>query len=72
MPDTLSSDFQASGYFPHDRLDAYRVAREVVAFVASRRARLHGMPGELRSHLERSSVSAMLNVDGFETYYIRK
>lgn len=70
MPESLSSPaataqpaaLAASSRFPHESLDAYAVAREVVALVASRRARLHGMPGELRSHLERSSVSAMLNV----------
>ena len=32
--------------FPHERLDAYAVARELVAFVAQNRACLRGLPGE--------------------------
>ncbi|MBI5477289.1 MAG: four helix bundle protein [Deltaproteobacteria bacterium] len=47
---------------PHERLDAFLVAREFVAVVAQQRARLHGLPGEAGPQLERAAVSAMLNV----------
>lgn len=46
---------------PHETLHAYQAAREVVAFVAARRARLRGLPGELADHAQRAAVSAMLN-----------
>ena len=48
--------------FPHERLDAYRVARELVAWVAGKRARLRGLPGEAGPQLERALTSALLNV----------
>jgi four helix bundle protein len=47
---------------PHERLDAYLVARDFVAFVARQRGRLRGLPGEAGPQLERAAVSAMLNV----------
>ncbi len=48
--------------FPHQRLDAYAAARQVVAFVARHRTRLHGLPGEAGPQLERAAVRALLNV----------
>jgi four helix bundle protein len=57
-PRSAAAEFR----LPHESLDAYRVAREVVAFVAQRRARLRGLPGDLASHLERACLSALLNV----------
>ncbi|HEV8321178.1 MAG TPA: four helix bundle protein [Myxococcota bacterium] len=54
-------DRKAEG-FPHHRLDAYVVAREVVGFVAANRQRWRGLPGEAGPQLERAVVSAMLNV----------
>jgi len=48
--------------FPHERLDAYCVARAVVGFIAEHRARLHGLPGEAGPQLERAAVRALLNV----------
>ena len=50
------------GRLPHESLHAYEVAREILAFVASRRGRFRGLPGELASHIERSSVSTLMNV----------
>jgi four helix bundle protein len=47
--------------FPHESLDCYRVAREVVAFVAQHRRQLHGLPGEAGPQLERACVRALLN-----------
>jgi len=47
---------------PLESLDAYRVARQVVALVAEQRARLRGLPGEAGTQLERAAVSALLNV----------
>jgi len=60
MP-TLSS-LPANQVAPHERLDAFVVAREIVAFVALHRGRLRGLPGEAGAQLERAAVSAMLNV----------
>jgi four helix bundle protein len=48
--------------FPHERLDAYRVAREVVTFVARHRARLRGLPAEAGLQPERAAVRALLNL----------
>jgi len=53
MPDTR---------FPHERLDAYTVARELVAFAAAHRRQLRGLPGESGPQLERALVRALLNV----------
>ena len=47
---------------PHEGLHAYQVAKELLAFVAERRGCLRGLPGEISSHLERSAVSALLNI----------
>jgi four helix bundle protein len=50
-----------AGRFPHEALDCYQVAREVVAFVAQHRRQLHGLPGEAGPQLERACVRALLN-----------
>lgn len=47
---------------PHESLHAWQVARELVAFVAERRSRLRGLPGELAGHIDRSAVSAAMNI----------
>ena len=48
--------------FPHERLDAYRVARELVELMAQSRSSLRGLPGEAGPQLERALVSTMLNI----------
>ena len=47
---------------PHETLDCYRLARELVAWVAARRERLLGLPGEAGPQLIRASVRVLLNV----------
>ena len=51
----------AASRFPHEALDCYQVARDVVAFVAQHRCQLHGLPGEAGPQLERACVRALLN-----------
>lgn len=53
---------QQTSRLPHESLHAYQVAREVLAFVAKHRSRFRGLPGEIANHLERSAVSALLNI----------
>ena len=53
---------QPIGRLPHETLHAYHYARELLAFVARHRAALRGLPGGLTEHLEKSSVSALLNI----------
>ncbi len=48
--------------FPHERLDAYAVARELVALIARHRSHLRGLPGETGPQLERALVSTLLNI----------
>src|SRR5690348_717843 len=38
-------DNKHTRYFAHEKLDAYRLAFEVVEFVAARRDKLRGLPG---------------------------
>lgn len=59
-PETMSK--QTESRFPHERLDAYSVARQLVGFMARHRRQLRGLPGEAGLHLERAAVSAMLNI----------
>ena len=47
---------------PHESLHAYQVARELLAFVAERRGRFRGLPGEISGHLARASASILLNI----------
>ena len=49
-------------YFPHERLDAYRLARQVTQFVGQRRAKLRGLPGNLGPQLERAVMGAQTNL----------
>jgi len=58
---STSPTASGAGRFPHESLDAYQVAREVVAFVGQRRRQLHGLPGEAGPQLERACVRALLN-----------
>jgi four helix bundle protein len=48
--------------FPHERLDCYQLSREVVAFLATHRAALRGLPGEAGPQLERAAVRTLLNI----------
>ena len=47
---------------PHERLDAFAVAQELVVHAALHHARLRGLPGEAGPQLERALVSAALNI----------
>ena len=47
---------------PHERLYAYTLAREVLAFVVSRKGSFQGLPGDLADQLMRSAVSSILNI----------
>ena len=49
-------------YFAHERLDAYRLARECVQFVAARSAKLRGLAGNAGPQLERAVVGAHTNL----------
>ena len=49
-------------FFPHDRLVAYALARQAVQFVAARRAKLRGLPGQAGPQLERAVVGAQTNL----------
>jgi len=67
MPNTKPSTTSntpptADTRFPHERLDAYGVAEQLVAWVARYRHKLHGLPGEAGPQLERASVRALLNI----------
>ena len=50
------------GAFTFERLDVYRVACEALAVGIARRDELKGLPGELRSQLERALVSTVANI----------
>ena len=45
-------------YFPHEKLEAYRLARFAVQFVAERKHKLRGLPGGAGPQLERAVVGA--------------
>ena len=49
-------------YFPHERLRAYELSRTAVKFVAARRAKLRGLPGNAGPQLERAVVGAHTNL----------
>ena len=49
-------------YFPHERLRAYELSRRAVQFVAARRAKLRGLPGNAGPQLERAVVGAHTNL----------
>ena len=48
--------------FPHEKLDCYRLATEVVEGVAKARDRLHGLPGEAGPQLIRAAVRIKLGI----------
>jgi hypothetical protein len=48
--------------FPHENLVAYEVGRQAVKFIAVRRAKLRGLPGEAGPQLERAIVGAQTNL----------
>ena len=45
-------------YFPHERLAAYQLCRAAVRFVADRKHKLRGLPGNAGPQLERAIVGA--------------
>lgn len=45
-------------YFPHERLQAWQLSRAAVRFVAARRHKLRGLPGNAGPQLERAVVGA--------------
>lgn len=49
-------------FFPHEKLVAYEVARAALRFVAQRRAKLRGLPGQAGPQLERAVVGAQTNL----------
>ena len=49
-------------YFRYEKLDAYGLARRATQFVAARRAKLRGLPGEAGPQLERAVVGAQTNL----------
>ena len=48
--------------FGFERLQVYRVAREALAVAMANRESMAGMPGELRSQLERALLSTVANI----------
>lgn len=57
-----TEDNDQQRFFPHERLVAYALARSVVQFVAARRAKLRGLPGQAGPQLERAVVGAQTNL----------
>ncbi len=49
-------------FFAHERLVAYDLALQTVRFVAARRAKLRGLPGQAGPQLERAVVGAHTNL----------
>jgi hypothetical protein len=52
----------AERFFAHEGLIVYSVARQAVQFVAARRAKLRGLPGQAGPQLERAIVGAHTNL----------
>ena len=46
-------------YFPHERLLAYQLLREVLRFVVAHRGRLRGLPGRTGPQLEAAVLGAL-------------
>jgi len=55
-------DVEVDNRFPHERLDAYQVARQLLGLVAQHRHALRGLPGEAGPQLERAVVRVVLNI----------
>lgn len=49
-------------FFPHEKLEAYQLARAAVQFVAARKGKLRGLPGQAGPQLERAVVGAQTNL----------
>jgi hypothetical protein len=49
-------------FFAHESLQAYALARQAVQFVAARRSKLRGLPGQAGPQLERAVVGAHTNL----------
>src|SRR4051812_13439005 len=65
MPNQIETETKVeteTRYFRHERLDAYQLARRATQFVAARRAKLRGLPGEAGPQLERAIVGAQTNL----------
>ena len=58
----MTHDPEAERFFPHENLEAYRLARQATKFVAERRRRLVGLPGNAGPQLERAVVGAQTNL----------
>ena len=58
----IDEEKEAKRYFHHEKLDAYRVVREATRFIAVRRAKLRGLPGQAGPQLERAIVGAQTNL----------
>ena len=54
----ISLPMSPDRYFPHERLVAWQLSREAVRFVAARRHKLRGLPGNAGPQLERAVVGA--------------
>lgn len=55
---------QNTRYFPHERLKAYQLARQAVQFVAARRGKLRGLPGNAGPQLERARPRSSFRAPG--------
>ena len=53
------TDSQPDRYFPHERLLAYQLLREVLTFVVEHRPRLRGLPGRTGPQLEAAILGAV-------------
>ena len=54
----MANTSESVSYFPHERLDAYALSRQVVQFVSSRKHKLRGLPGKAGPQLERAVMGA--------------
>lgn len=56
-------------FFAHEGLTAYTLARQAVQFVAARRGKLRGLPGQAGPQLERAIVGAHTNLCAGATHF---
>ena len=49
-------------FFAHEKLEAYQLARTAVRFVAARKGKLRGLPGQAGPQLERAVARAQTNL----------
>lgn len=57
------------GYFRHESLDAYALARRATQIVAAHRSILRGLPGQAGPQLERAVVGAQTNLASGAAHY---